>query len=122
MADEIHGPDRQYRRRAGTTWTPRSSGALFQRIATWWDEHRAAGEILEGRQLQPAETATTVRLDRSGEVDVTDGPFVEGKEMVGGYAVIDVPDLDAAISHVAHLAGARRRARSGRSWPTSRPD
>jgi hypothetical protein len=33
----------------------------------------------------------------SGEVTVTDGPFIEGKEMVGGYAIIDVPDLDAAI-------------------------
>ncbi len=71
--------------------------ALFQRISTWWDEHSASGEILEGHQLQPAETATTLRLDRSGQASVTDGPFVEGKEIVGGYAVIEVPDLDAAI-------------------------
>jgi len=72
-------------------------GALYQRIGAWWDEHAQAGEILEGHQLQPAETATTIRLDRSGQPSVTDGPFVEGKEIVGGYAVIDVPDLDAAI-------------------------
>ena len=71
--------------------------ALYQRIGAWWDEHAAAGEILDGHQLQPAETATTVRLDRSGQANVTDGPFVEGKEIVGGYALIDVPDLDAAI-------------------------
>src|SRR4029450_13456297 len=71
--------------------------ALYGRIGAWWDEHASAGEILEGRQLQPAETATTVRGDRSGQASVTDGPFVEGKEIVGGYAVIDVPDLDAAI-------------------------
>jgi hypothetical protein len=36
-------------------------------------------------------------LDRNRGASVTDGPFIEGKEMVGGYAVIDVPDLDAAI-------------------------
>ena len=71
--------------------------ALYERISAWWDERTAAGEVLEGHQLQPAETATTVRLDRSGAASVTDGPFVEGKEMVGGYAIIDVPDLDAAI-------------------------
>jgi hypothetical protein len=69
----------------------------YQRIATWWDEHATAGEIVEGHQLQPPDTATTVRLDRNGQASVTDGPFVEGKEVVGGYAVIDVPDLDAAI-------------------------
>lgn len=70
--------------------------ALYQRVSEWWGEHAAAGEILEGHQLQPAETATTVRL-RDGDATVTDGPFVEGKEIVGGYAIIDVPDLDAAI-------------------------
>jgi hypothetical protein len=75
--------------------------ALYQRIETWWDERATAGEILEGHQLQPAETATTVRLDRNGQASVTDGPFVEGKEIVGGYAVIDVPDLDAAIKLVS---------------------
>lgn len=71
--------------------------ALYQRVAEWWAEHAAADEILEGHQLQPAETATTVRLGRDGDATVTDGPFVEGKEIVGGYAIIDVPDLDAAI-------------------------
>jgi hypothetical protein len=75
--------------------------ALYQRVSAWWDEHTASGEILDGHQLQPAETATTVRLDRGGQASVTDGPFVEGKEIVGGYALIDVPDLDAAIKLVA---------------------
>ena len=82
---------------AGTTWTRRSSAPSTSALRTWWEEHEAAGEILEGHQLQPAETATTVRLDRNRGASVTDGPFIEGKEMVGGYAVIDVPDLDAAI-------------------------
>jgi hypothetical protein len=71
--------------------------ALYGRIASWWDERVAAGEILEGHQLQGVETATTIRRGPDGNVRVTDGPFIEGKEVVGGYAVIDVPDLDAAI-------------------------
>jgi hypothetical protein len=75
--------------------------ALYQKVATWWGEHSSSGEILEGHQLQPAETATTIRIAQSGDTTVTDGPFVEGKEIVGGYAIIDVPDLDAAIRLVS---------------------
>ena len=71
--------------------------ALYGRIGTWWNERAEAGEILEGHELQPAETATTVRRGPDGEVTVTDGPFVEAKETVGGYAILDVADLDAAI-------------------------
>ncbi|MEO8251541.1 MAG: YciI family protein [Chloroflexota bacterium] len=71
--------------------------ALYSRIEVWWGERKAAGELLEGAQLQPSSTATTVRRSIGGDVTVTDGPFVEGKEIVGGYGIIDVPDLDAAI-------------------------
>jgi hypothetical protein len=74
---------------------------LYERIRTWWGEHSASGEILEGHELQPVDTATTVRRDPDGNVMVTDGPFIEGKEVVGGYAIIDVPDLDAAIRLVS---------------------
>jgi hypothetical protein len=80
-----------------STFSPTEQEELYGRVAAWWAEHAAAGEILEGHQLQPPETATTVTRSVSGEVTVTDGPFIEGKEMVGGYAIIDVPDLDAAI-------------------------
>ncbi|HET7685220.1 MAG TPA: YciI family protein [Candidatus Limnocylindria bacterium] len=72
--------------------------ALYPRLEAWWAEHAAAGRIVEGHQLQGVETATTVRIAPDGEVTVTDGPFAEAKEIVGGYAVIDVPDLDAAIA------------------------
>lgn len=72
--------------------------ALYDRIGRWWGDHAAAGRIVEGYQLQPADTATTVRIAPEGEVTVTDGPFTEAKEVIGGYAVIDVPDLDAAIA------------------------
>jgi hypothetical protein len=75
--------------------------AVYERIGAWWGEHAAKGEILEGHELQGPETATTVRRSTDGNVTVTDGPFIESKETVGGYAVIDVPDLDAAIALVS---------------------
>jgi hypothetical protein len=78
-----------------------AQGAQLERARAWWNEHTTAGEILDGHQLQPADTATTVRVDQGGNATVTDGPFVEGKEMVGGYGIIDVPDLDAAIRLVS---------------------
>jgi hypothetical protein len=74
---------------------------LYQQVSEWWNQHAAAGEITEGHQLQPVETATTVRVARDGGATVTDGPFIEAKETVGGYAIIDVPDLDAAIRLVS---------------------
>jgi hypothetical protein len=79
--------------------------SIYQGVRTWWDEHSAAGEILDGYQLQPTSTATTVRRSPSGEVTVTDGPFIEAKETVGGYGIIDVPDLDAAIRLVSSWPG-----------------
>src|SRR6202012_2005792 len=51
------------------------------------------------------ETATTVRV-RDGETLVTDGPFTETKELLGGYYLIDVPDLDAALGWAAKLPNA----------------
>ncbi len=69
--------------------------ATFARIGQWWGEHSAAGVIQEGHQLQPATTATTV-APRTGVV--TDGPFLEAKESIGGYGIVECADLDAAIA------------------------
>jgi hypothetical protein len=60
------------------------------------EEIRAAGAWVFGGGLQPSSTATTLQV-RDGEVLITDGPFAEGKEQVGGYWVIEAPDLDAAL-------------------------
>jgi hypothetical protein len=73
----------------------------YERILAWWEENSKTGKILEGHELQPSETATTVRRDGAGNVTVTDGPFMEAKEVVGGYAIIDVADLDEAIKLVS---------------------
>ncbi|MGH2429600.1 MAG: YciI family protein [Candidatus Limnocylindria bacterium] len=79
--------------------------AMYERIGRWWGEHEESATILGGHELQPSATATTVRTNPSGSPTVTDGPFVEGKEMIGGYAIIDVADLDAAIALVSSWPG-----------------
>jgi hypothetical protein len=73
----------------------------YGRVRQWFAEHDDT--ITHHRHLMPPEAATTVRLE-GGEPLVTDGPFVEGKEVVSGYAEIEVADLDEAL-------------RLARSWP-----
>jgi hypothetical protein len=53
--------------------------------------------VAGGNALQTVDTAKTVRPDGSGEFTVTDGPFVETKEALGGYYLVEAPDIDAAI-------------------------
>ncbi|TDB74023.1 hypothetical protein E1264_41165 [Actinomadura sp. KC216] len=69
--------------------------AAFEAVGRWFAEHSAV--IKHHGHLRPAETATTVRLT-GGDALVTDGPFVEGKEVVSGYAEIEVADLDEALA------------------------
>jgi hypothetical protein len=66
------------------------------KIGEWWEAQARAGRILEGHQLQAASTATTVRR-QNGKSLVSDGPFLEAKETIGGYAIIEVAGLDEAI-------------------------
>ncbi len=60
----------------------------------------ADGTLRSGEGLQGVETATSLRV-RGGKVETMDGPFAETKEHLGGYYVIDVPDLDAALKYAA---------------------
>jgi hypothetical protein len=66
----------------------------YGRVQQWFADY--ADKITHHTHLMPHDTATTVRLDR-GEPLVTDGPFVEGKEVVSGFAEVDVADLDEAL-------------------------
>jgi hypothetical protein len=66
---------------------------------------KKAGVIAGGDRLQPSATATTVRI-ADGKTKVLDGPYAESKEQLGGYYLIDVPDLDAALSWAARCPGA----------------
>jgi hypothetical protein len=62
--------------------------------------------VLGGDQLQPVETATTVRV-QNGQTLLTDGPFVDAKEHLGGYYVVEAGDLDAALELAARIPAAR---------------
>ena len=64
-----------------------------------------AGVIVGGDRLQPTGTATTVRVN-DGKTQVLNGPYAETKEQLAGYYMIDVPDLDAALSWAARCPGA----------------
>lgn len=64
-----------------------------------------AGVMVGGNGLQPPPTATTLRL-RNGAREVQDGPFADTKEQLGGYYVIDVPDLDSALAWAARCPSA----------------
>lgn len=68
----------------------------YARIYQWFVDNDAV--IVDGgAELQPVDTATTVRHD-AGDVVVVDGPFSEAREVIGGFSIIDVPDMDAAIA------------------------
>ncbi|WP_181448497.1 YciI family protein [Nonomuraea aridisoli] len=75
--------------------------AAYAAVGRWFAEH--ADKITHHTHLAPVHTATTVRLD-GAEPLITDGPFVEGKEVVSGFAEVEVADLDEAL-------------RLARSWP-----
>jgi hypothetical protein len=66
------------------------------------DELKSRGQFLDAAPLQPVATASTVRV-RSGQMLVTDGPFAETVEQLGGFYVLDLPDLDAAIAVASRL-------------------
>jgi hypothetical protein len=74
--------------------------AMHDRWMTYSQEIQDSGIVRGGSALQPADTATTVRA-RDGETLLTDGPFAETKEVLGGFYLIDVPDVDAALAWAA---------------------
>jgi hypothetical protein len=64
------------------------------------------GILVDSSPLQPPHTATTVRV-RDGETQLTDGPFAEIKEQLGGYYILDCEDLDTALRYAAMIPSAR---------------
>lgn len=84
---------------------PRSDEEMqqsWQRIAGLEEDMRAAGALLLSARLHSADTATVVRA-AGGDVVMTDGPFVESKEHIGGFYVIDADDLDTALAWAARV-------------------
>jgi hypothetical protein len=75
--------------------TPNELQARYEQVGAWFAEHRT--KIGGTNYLQGPETATSVRFGPDGPPVVTDGPYLEGKESIGGYAEIEVADLDEAL-------------------------
>jgi hypothetical protein len=86
--------------------------SLTERQQLYWEQVQlteqltSSGQYLAGHPLQPPSTATSVRV-RGGKRLLTDGPFAETREQLGGYMLIDVKDLDEAIAIAARGALAR---------------
>jgi len=76
---------------------PETRAAWMAEMREWRQALTDAGAMRAILRLAPTETATSVRCD-GGEVLVTDGPFAETKEVLGGFVLIDCADLDAALT------------------------
>jgi hypothetical protein len=80
--------------------------AVMGEYFAFTDQIRRNGKYVAGEALQPTQTATTVRV-RNGKVSTTDGPYVETKEQLGGFYLIDAQDLNEAIQIAAKIPSAR---------------
>ena len=85
--------------------TPAQRGEAIAAYKAYTEALSQAGVLAGVDRLQPSATATTVRLV-SGKTEVLNGPYAETKEQLGGYYLIDVPDLDAALKWAARCPGA----------------
>jgi hypothetical protein len=90
-------------RESATEEEIQETGAAY---GAYTEEVQGKGILVAGEGLQPASTSTTVRV-RDGEKSVTDGPFAETKEQLGGFYVLDCKDLDEAIEWAAKIPGAQ---------------
>jgi hypothetical protein len=93
---------------------PQTAEAVQQVMDEYWAYEKAvadAGVKIASDALQGVETATTVEVRDDGERVVTDGPFAETREILGGYYLLDVPDLDAALDWAARCPGAQHGSR-----------
>jgi hypothetical protein len=91
-----------------TGWSKLSKAEQEQGVAAYRSYTEAlnkAGVLRGSNRLQPISTATTVRVT-GGKSQVLDGPYIDSKEQLGGYYLVDVPDLDTAISWAARCPGA----------------
>ena len=80
--------------------TPADTGKLMQAYGAYSEALVKAGAMQGGNRLRPVADATSVRV-RNGKTEVLNGPYAETREQLGGYYLIDVPDLDAALSWAA---------------------
>jgi hypothetical protein len=91
-----------------TDWgdvTPEEAGAVMAAWDAYTSELRDAGAFVAGEGLQPSATATTIKFGQDEGPITVDGPFAETKEQLGGFYLIDVGDLDAALEWARRIPG-----------------
>jgi hypothetical protein len=81
-------------------------GQIYQEYMAFTQDLTKSGKNKGGNALEQTTTATTVRV-RNGKTAVTDGPFAETKEQLGGYYLVEAKDLDEAISIAARIPGSK---------------
>jgi hypothetical protein len=81
------------------------TGEVIAAYTAYMEAMNKAGVLVGSNRLRPAATATTVRI-ANGKTQVLNGPYAETREQLGGYLLIDVPDLDAALSWASRCPGA----------------
>jgi hypothetical protein len=84
-------------------------GQMVAAYGAYTEAVKKAGILVDSNRLQPSSAGTTVRV-ANGKTEVLDGPYAETKEQLAGYYMIDVPDLDAALSWAARCPGASHGA------------
>ncbi|WP_077340504.1 YciI family protein [Pseudocolwellia agarivorans] len=84
----------------------KANQALFAEYDEFTKEIEASGNHIGGEALLPTDTATTIRV-RNGETLLTDGPFAETKEQLGGYYLIEAASLDEAIEIASRIPSAK---------------
>lgn len=87
-------------------YSPPELSALMEECLAYDDELRRGGHFLGGEALQPPDRAATVRL-RGGEVLVTEGPYAETKEQLGGILLLEARDLGHAVALMSRHPGVR---------------
>jgi hypothetical protein len=85
--------------------SPEEMAAEMPRWGQYTQELKDAGLFVAGDPLQGIDVATTVRV-RDGETQITDGPFAETKEILGGYYLLEAPDLDTVLGYAARVPNA----------------
>jgi hypothetical protein len=85
---------------------PADADRHYEEYREFTDQVRQSGHYVSCNRLQPPAAATTIRV-RSGKVLMTDGPFVETKEQLGGYFLLEAKDMNEAIQFAARIPGAR---------------
>jgi hypothetical protein len=90
---------------AEQTMTESQAAEMMGAYGAYTEALRKAGVLVGGERLKPVSAATTVRV-KGGKTEVLNGPYAETREQLGGYYLIDVPDLDGALSWAARCPGA----------------